>query len=104
MCLSMTTPHNVAHDLSVLSASEIPISVHDACYIYALKFSIKFKASSFVAAGAPAFSLSSTSWDYGSYTWHTNKDTYDKAQDPLAQINNKLLFERKMAFPDAHSP
>lgn len=34
--------------------------------------------ASFVAAGVPAFSLSSTSWAYGSYTWHTNLDTYDK--------------------------
>lgn len=34
--------------------------------------------ASFVAAGAPGFSLSSTSWLYGNYTWHTNRDTYDK--------------------------
>ncbi|HVG41312.1 MAG TPA: M28 family peptidase, partial [Chitinophagaceae bacterium] len=34
--------------------------------------------ASFVAAGVPAFSLSSNSWSYGSYTWHTNRDTYDK--------------------------
>lgn len=34
--------------------------------------------ASFVAAGAPAFSLSSLSWDYWNYTWHTNRDTYDK--------------------------
>lgn len=34
--------------------------------------------ASFAAAGAPGFSLSSTSWDYGVYTWHTNRDTYDK--------------------------
>ena len=34
--------------------------------------------ASFVAVGAPAFSLSSLSWAYGSYTWHTNRDTYDK--------------------------
>lgn len=34
--------------------------------------------ASFVAAGAPGFSLSSNSWLYGSYTWHTNRDTYDK--------------------------
>jgi hypothetical protein len=34
--------------------------------------------ASFVAAGAPGFSLSSTSWSYGNYTWHTNRDTYDK--------------------------
>ena len=34
--------------------------------------------ASFVSAGAPGFSLSSLSWDYFSYTWHTNRDTYDK--------------------------
>lgn len=32
----------------------------------------------FVHAGAPAFNLSSLSWSYGTYTWHTNRDTYDK--------------------------
>jgi len=34
--------------------------------------------ASFVAAGVPAFSLSSLSWSYWNYTWHTNRDTYDK--------------------------
>lgn len=34
--------------------------------------------SSFVAAGVPAFMLSSLSWGYFSNTWHTNLDTYDK--------------------------
>ncbi len=34
--------------------------------------------ASFVAAGAPSFNLSSLSWDYGNFTWHTNRDTYDK--------------------------
>lgn len=34
--------------------------------------------ASFVAAGVPAFSLSSLNWSYGTYTWHTNRDTYDK--------------------------
>ncbi|MCY7420155.1 MAG: M20/M25/M40 family metallo-hydrolase [Chitinophagaceae bacterium] len=34
--------------------------------------------ASFVAAGVPAFSLSSLSWSYGTYTWHTNRDSYDK--------------------------
>jgi hypothetical protein len=34
--------------------------------------------ASFVCAGAPAFGLGSLSWDYGTYTWHTNRDTYDK--------------------------
>ena len=34
--------------------------------------------ASFVAAGVPAFMLSSLSWDYSTSTWHTNLDTYDK--------------------------
>jgi carboxypeptidase Q len=34
--------------------------------------------ASFVAVGAPAFSLSSLNWSYRTYTWHTNRDTYDK--------------------------
>ena len=34
--------------------------------------------ASFICTGAPAFSLSSLSWDYGTYTWHTNRDTFDK--------------------------
>lgn len=34
--------------------------------------------ASFVCAGAPSFGLSSLSWDYGTYTWHTNRDTFDK--------------------------
>jgi hypothetical protein len=34
--------------------------------------------ASFVAVGVPAFSLSSLSWSYWNYTWHTNRDTYDK--------------------------
>ena len=34
--------------------------------------------SSFVSCGAPGFNLGSGDWDYGRYTWHTNRDTYDK--------------------------
>lgn len=34
--------------------------------------------ASFVAAGIPAFMLSSLSWGYFNNTWHTNLDTYDK--------------------------
>ncbi len=33
---------------------------------------------SFACYGAPAFGLGALSWDYGNYTWHTNRDTYDK--------------------------
>ena len=32
----------------------------------------------FSCAGLPAFGLGALNWDYGSYTWHTDRDTYDK--------------------------
>jgi len=34
--------------------------------------------ASFACHGAPAFGLGGTGWDYGNYTWHTNRDSYDK--------------------------
>ncbi len=34
--------------------------------------------ASFLAAGVPSFNLSSLNWSYWNYTWHTNRDTYDK--------------------------
>ena len=33
---------------------------------------------SFACYGLPAFGLGALNWDYGDYTWHTNRDTYDK--------------------------
>lgn len=48
-------------------------------------------AASFTCHGAPAFSLSSVNWDYQTYTWHTNRDTFDKLVfDDLH--NNATLF------------
>jgi carboxypeptidase Q len=34
--------------------------------------------ASFVCYGAPAFGLGALDWSYGQYTWHTQRDTYDK--------------------------
>lgn len=34
--------------------------------------------ASFICYGAPAFNLSSLPWEYFTYTWHTNRDTFDK--------------------------
>ena len=46
--------------------------------------------ASFVCYGAPAFSLGALSWDYGSHTWHTHRDTFDKLVfDDL--MNNAVL-------------
>jgi hypothetical protein len=34
--------------------------------------------ASFIAVNAPGFSLGALNWSYFNYTWHTNRDTYDK--------------------------
>lgn len=46
--------------------------------------------ASFVCRGAPGFSLSSISWDYGTYTWHTNRDTFDKVVFDDVMMNATL--------------
>ena len=32
----------------------------------------------FTCYGTPSFGMGALDWNYGSYTWHTNRDTYDK--------------------------
>ena len=34
--------------------------------------------ASFSCHGLPAFGLGALNWQYGNYTWHTNRDSYDK--------------------------
>ena len=52
--------------------------------------------ASFVMAGAPSFNLSSISWDYGVYTWHTNRDTYDKIV--FDEVRNNVILAAVMAY------
>ena len=52
--------------------------------------------ASFVAAGAPAFSLSSLSWSYWNYTWHTNLDTYDKIV--FDDVRNNAILTAILAY------
>ncbi len=58
--------------------------------------------ASFVAAGAPAFSLSSLSWSYGSYTWHTNRDTYDKII--WDDVKNNVILTAILAYMACEDP
>ncbi|SDQ20586.1 M20/M25/M40 family metallo-hydrolase [Flagellimonas zhangzhouensis] len=52
--------------------------------------------ASFQAAGAPAFSLSSLSWSYWNYTWHTNRDTYDKII--FDDVRNNAILTAILAY------
>ena len=52
--------------------------------------------ASFVAAGVPAFSLSSLNWSYWNYTWHTNRDTYDKII--FDDVRNNVILTAVLAY------
>lgn len=58
--------------------------------------------ASFVAAGVPAFSLSSLSWSYGNYTWHTNRDTYDKIV--FDDVRNNVILTAILAYMASEDP
>ncbi|MGB3464815.1 MAG: M20/M25/M40 family metallo-hydrolase [Cyclobacteriaceae bacterium] len=58
--------------------------------------------ASFVAAGVPAFSLSSISWDYYSYTWHTNRDTYDKIV--FDDVENNVILAAILVYMACEDP
>jgi Zn-dependent M28 family amino/carboxypeptidase len=58
--------------------------------------------ASFLAAGAPAFSLSSLSWSYWNYTWHTNRDTYDKIV--FDDVRNNVILTAVMAYMASEDP
>ncbi len=58
--------------------------------------------AAFVAAGAPAFNLSSLSWDYWNYTWHTNRDTYDKIV--FDDVRNNVILTAVLAYMASEDP
>lgn len=58
--------------------------------------------ASFVAAGAPAFNLSALSWNYWSYTWHTNRDTYDKVV--FDEVQNNVILTAILAYMASEDP
>lgn len=75
--------------------------------------------AAFICHGAPAFFLSATPWDYFTYTWHTNRDTFDKIVfDDLRQnavLGAMLAYlasedparmprDRRTVFPEPRSP
>lgn len=58
--------------------------------------------ASFACAGAPAFSLGADGWDYFSYTWHTNLDTFDKVVMENVQWN--AVLTAMLAYLAADDP
>ena len=58
--------------------------------------------ASFQAAGAPAFSLSSLNWAYWNYTWHTNRDTFDKIV--FDDVRNNVILTTILTYMASEDP
>lgn len=58
--------------------------------------------ASFICAGVPAFSLSSLSWEYRTYTWHTNRDTFDKVV--IDDLKNNATLTAMLAYLASEDP
>ncbi|MDB5158279.1 MAG: Peptidase family [Mucilaginibacter sp.] len=58
--------------------------------------------ASFDALGAPGFPLESLNWAYGAYTWHTNRDTYDKIV--FDDLRNNAVLLAVMAYMASEDP
>ena len=58
--------------------------------------------ASFVAAGVPAFGLGSLNWSYFNYTWHTNRDTYDKVV--FDDVRNNAILTAILVYMACEDP
>ena len=58
--------------------------------------------ASFVCYGAPAFGLGALNWSYGTYTWHTQRDTYDKAV--LDDLKNNATLTAMLTYLASEDP
>lgn len=58
--------------------------------------------SSFITVGVPAFRLSSLNWSYSDYTWHTNRDTYDKIV--FDDVRSNVILTAILAYMASEDP
>ena len=58
--------------------------------------------AAFICAGAPGLSLSAHHWDYFTYTWHTNRDTFDKIV--LDDLKNNAVLVASLAYLASEDP
>jgi hypothetical protein len=58
--------------------------------------------ASFTAAGVPGLGLGSNPWEYFAYTWHTNRDTYDKLV--FDDLKNNAVLTACLAYLASEEP
>jgi Predicted aminopeptidases len=56
----------------------------------------------FACYATPSFGLGAVSWNYGSYTWHTNRDTYDKVV--FDDLKHNATLAAMMAYLASEDP
>jgi carboxypeptidase Q len=56
----------------------------------------------FACYGTPSFGLGAVSWNYGTYTWHTNRDTYDKIV--FADLKHNATLAALLAYQASEDP
>ncbi len=55
-----------------------------------------------MCAGAPGINLSAISWSYGTHTWHTNRDTFDKLV--FEDVRNNAVLTAMLAYLASEDP
>jgi hypothetical protein len=90
----------------IIGAGLPDASIHLTSWLQALPASLKNQVSyqgpgrpvsassddfNFACHGLPAFNLNALGWDYDDYTWHTNRDTYDKVVFDDLKSNAALM-------------
>jgi carboxypeptidase Q len=68
-------------DITRTTTLELPGFAHDE----------SSDSDAFTCHDAPAFFLNSADWSYNDYTWHTNRDTYDKISFDAVKRNATMV-------------
>ncbi|HIC55284.1 MAG TPA: M28 family peptidase, partial [Gemmatimonadetes bacterium] len=58
--------------------------------------------ASFLCYGVPAFRFGGREWDYFTYTWHTNRDTFDKLV--FEEVRHNATLIAAMTYLAAEDP
>ena len=56
----------------------------------------------FACFGTPSFGMNAVGWNYGTYTWHTNRDTYDKIV--FDDLKHNATLAAMMAYEASEDP
>ncbi|HEY4303710.1 MAG TPA: M20/M25/M40 family metallo-hydrolase [Gemmatimonadaceae bacterium] len=56
----------------------------------------------FSCYGTPSFGMGAINWNYGTYTWHTNRDTYDKVV--FDDVKHNATLAAMMAYLSSEDP